>query len=220
MFDLSDDTALYAQYGTGAQHNISIVTISSLWRESQMVESEQIELGLKHQVAGTGFQWNVALFAIVKNNLTEDNPNSANPADVIVVPEQTSQGVEVGFTYAATEAFQFYGNAAVLNAETNTGATPNAVPEETYNLGVAWDIDGKVRVLADARYVGDRFFATNPVPAYTVVDASLRWNANDDVSFTFKVDNLFDELYASGTYSGNWLVGKPRTGSLSVDFRF
>lgn len=220
VFDLSDDTAFYAQYGTGAQHNISIVTISSQWRESEMVESEQIELGVKHQVAGTGFQWNVALFDIVKNNLVEDDPNNANPAIVIVVPEQTSQGVEIGFSYSATESFQFYGNAAVLNAETDTGATPNAVPEETYNLGIAWDIDGKARVLADARYVGDRFFATNPVPAYTVVDASLRWNASDDVAFTFKVDNLFDELYASGTYSGNWLVGKPRTGSLSVDFRF
>lgn len=220
VFDLSDSTAFYAQYGTGAQHNISIITLSSLWRESSMIESEQIEIGVKHQVTGTGFQWNVALFDIVKNNLTEDNPNSANPADVIVVPEQTSQGVEFGFTYAATDTFQFYGNAAVLNAETNTGTVPTAVPEETYNLGVAWDIAGALRVLADARYVGDRFFADNSLPSYTVVDASLRWGATDDVAFTFKIDNLFDELYASGTYSGNWLVGKPRTASLAVDFRF
>jgi iron complex outermembrane receptor protein len=220
VFDLSDDTAFYAQYGTGAQHNISVITISSLWRDSSMIESEQIEIGVKHQVAGTGFQWNVAVFDIVKNNLTEDNPNSANPADLIFVPEQTSQGVEVGFSYTAAETVQLYGNASVLNAETNTGARPNAVPEETYNVGVAWDLAGAVRVLADARYVGDRFFASNPVPSYTVVDASLRWGATGDVAFTFKVDNLFDELYASGTANGNWLVGKPRTASLAVDFRF
>lgn len=220
VFDLDDSTALYAQYGTGAQHNVSVVTPSSLWRESDMVESEQIEVGVKRQLAGTGFQWNVALFDIVKNNLVEDNPNSLNPNDIIVVPEQTSQGIEVGFTYTASEMLQLYGNAAVLNAETSTGTRATDVPEQTYNLGVAWNLGGDVRVLADARYVGDRFSLANPVPAYTVVDASVRWGATDDVALTFKVDNLFDELYASGAYSGSWLVGKPRTASLSVDFAF
>ena len=82
---------------------------------------EQIEIGVKHRLAGTGFQWNVALFDITKNNLVEDNPNSANPDDLIVVPEQTSQGIEVGFSYTASDVLQFHGNAAVLNAETSTG---------------------------------------------------------------------------------------------------
>lgn len=220
VFDLSDDTAFYAQYGTGAQHNVSVITISSAWRDAEMVESEQIEVGVKHRLAGTGFQWNVALFDITKNNLVEDDPNSANPDDVLVVPEQTSRGIEVGFSYTASDFLQIYGNAAVLDAETDTGATPTATPEQTYNLGAAWSIANRVRLLADARYVGKRFFFDNPVPSYTVVDASLRWDVNDDFGVTFKVDNLFDELYASGTYSGNWLVGKPRTASVSLDYRF
>lgn len=219
VVDLADDTAFYAQYGTGAHHNISVITLSPAWREANMVESEQLEVGVKHQVAGTGLQWNVALFDIVRNNLTEDDPNSPNPADLLIVPEQTSQGIEVGFNLAVSEAFQIYGNAAVLDAETDTGATPTATPEQTYNLGVAWDA-GPVRVLADARYVGDRVFARNPVPSYTVVDASLRWDVNDALGLTVNVDNLFDELYASGTYSGSWLVGRRRTASLALDYRF
>ena len=95
----------------------SVVTGSVLNQEADMIESEQLEIGLKHQVDGTGFAWNVALFDITKNNLIYDDPSSGDPADVIEVAEQTSQGIEVGFTYTASESFQFYGNASTLNSE-------------------------------------------------------------------------------------------------------
>jgi iron complex outermembrane receptor protein len=222
VFDLSDDTALYGQYGTGATHpSNSIVTGAVNNRFADMIESEQLEIGLKHQVAGTGFQWNVALFDITKNNLIYDNPSSGNPDDVIVVPEQVSQGIEVGFTYTATQSFQFYGNAASLNAETETGARPpNYAPEQTANLGFAWGIGDSVRILADARYVGDRLGGI-PIPSYTVVDASVRFDVSDSIGLTIKADNLFDELYAtSNYYDETWMVGKPRTASLAFDFRF
>ena len=42
----------------------SIVTGAVNNRFADMIESEQLEVGLKHQVAGTGFQWTVALFDI------------------------------------------------------------------------------------------------------------------------------------------------------------
>lgn len=186
-----------------------------------MIESEQIELGLKHHVDGTGFQWNVAVFDIVKNNLIVDDPDSGNPDDFFVIPEQTSQGVELGFTYALSGSFQVHGNAAVLDTETDTGERPGTyVPEETYNLGIAWSPSSRVRILADARYVGDRFGAV-PIPSYTVVDASARWDVNDSIGLTLKADNLFDELYASTNYySETWLVGRPRTVSLVFDYRF
>jgi iron complex outermembrane receptor protein len=223
VFDVSDETALYAQYGTGASHPAgTIVNVANTLREADMVESEQIELGLKHQIEGTGLQLNVALFDITMNNLTTDNPNSANPADVIVIPEQTSKGIEVGFTYTASSAFQVYGNAAVLDAETSTGEKPTFTPENTYNLGLAWGIADAVRVIADARYVGKRTTGyPTEIPAYTVVDASVRWNVSDDISLMVKADNIFDELYASAAYLEDlWMVGRPRTLSLAFDYRF
>ncbi|HEY8427939.1 MAG TPA: TonB-dependent receptor, partial [Sandaracinaceae bacterium] len=222
VVDLSDDTVFYAQYGTGATHpTSSVVNASAANREADMIESEQIELGLKHHVDGTGFQWNVAVFDIVKNNLIVDDPDSGNPDDFFVIPEQTSQGVELGFTYALSGSFQVHGNAAVLDTETDTGERPGTyVPEETYNLGIAWSPSSRVRILADARYVGDRFGAV-PIPSYTVVDASARWDVNDSIGLTLKADNLFDELYASTNYySETWLVGRPRTVSLVFDYRF
>jgi iron complex outermembrane receptor protein len=222
VFDLSDDTALYGQYATGAQHpSSSVVTGSVLNQNAKMIESEQLEVGLKRQVDGTGFAWNVALFDITKNNLIYDDPTSGNPDDVLVIPEQTSQGIEVGFTYTAAETFQLYGNASTLNAETETGERPPTyVPEETANLGFMWGIGDSVRLIADARYVGERFGGI-PIPSYTVVDASVRFDVSDKIGLTFKADNIFDELYAtSNYYEETWLVGKPRTASIAFDFTF
>jgi iron complex outermembrane recepter protein len=223
VFDVSDETALYGQYGTGASHpNGTVVNVASTLRQADLVESEQIELGIKHQVEGTGLQFNVAFFDITMNNLTTDDPTSSDPADVIVIPEQTSQGIEVGLTYTASSAFQLYGNAAVLNAETDTGETPTLTPENTYNLGFAWTIADKFRIIADARYVGDREVGyPTKIPSYTVVDASVRWDVSDDIGLVVKADNVFDELYATAAYLEDlWMVGRPRTLSLAFDYRF
>ncbi len=224
VFDLSDDTALYAQYGTGSTHpSGTIVNVTANNREAEMVESEQTELGIKHQVEGTGLQINAALFDITKNNLLIDNPNSGNPNDVLVVPEQTSKGVEIGFTYTASSAFQLYGNASVLNAETNTGSTPTFTPEDTFNLGFAWSLGDSVRIITDARYVGERLtgYPTSPVPSYTAVDASIRWSVSDAIALTLKAENVLDELYATAAYQEDqWMVGRPRTASIAFDISF
>ncbi len=223
VFDLSDETALYAQYGTGASHpNGTVVNIDSTLRQADMIESEQIEVGIKHQVEGTGLQFNVALFDITMNNLTIDDPNSADPEDVILIDEQTSQGIEVGFTYAASPAFQVYGNVAVLNAETNTGETPTNTPENTYNLGLAWNIGDAFRIIADARYVGERLVGLpTTIPSYAVVDASARWNVSDAIGIVVKVDNVFDETYVTATYQPDqWMIGRPQTLSLAFDWGF
>jgi iron complex outermembrane receptor protein len=222
VFDVDDDTALYGQYGTGATHpSDSIVTGAVNNRFADMIETEQLEIGLKHQVTGTGFQWNVALFDITRNNLTYDDPSSGNPADVITVPEQTSQGFEVGFTYTASSAFQVYGNASNANtAIAGAGRPPLYIPERTANVGMAWSMSDSLRLVADARYVGDRFGAI-PIPSYTVVDASVRFDVNDRIGLTFRAENIFDELYApSNYYNETWLVGKPRTAGVAFDFSF
>ena len=221
VYDVDDDTALYAQYGTGATHpSSSVVTASAINAQADMIESEQIEVGVKHQVMGTGLQVNVAVFDIVKNNLIEDDPTSGDPDDLLFIPEQTSTGIELGFTYSFPVALQVYGNLAVLNAETNTGETPLFVPEKTLNAGLAWSIADTVRILADVRYVGERFDSAIPIPAYTVFDASARWDISDKFGLTLKADNLFDERYAtSNYYSDTWILGRPRTLSLALDYR-
>lgn len=222
VYDFSEDTAVYGQYGTGAENpGGSVVTVSGSLREADMVESEQVEIGIKHAVSGTGLQWNVALFDITKNNLLIDDPDSPDPADVIVIEEQTSTGIEIGLNYAASNRLQLHANLVTLDAEDDSGETPTGVPETTWNTGLAWSATESFRLVADLRFVDDRPRGSFMMPSYTVLDASAHFRVNEQLSVILKGDNLTDELYASGSYwSGTWLVGKPRTLSIAADLQF
>ena len=96
------------------------------------------------------------------------------------------------------------------------------MPEETFNLGLVWAPVGKLQLSADGRYVGERAHPDGPIPSYTVVDASARWRFNPDLSVALRLDNVFDELYAVSAYywPNTWLLGKPRTVSLTLDYDF
>ncbi len=222
VYDIADNAVLYAQYGTGATHpSGGLIRAVPINREANFIESEQIEAGIKQQLLGGRLQWSLAWFDIVKNDLIEDDPDSANPDDVISIPEQTSQGIELSFNLQVSDVLQVYGNGSILEAETDTGATPNYVPEETANMGLIWTPNERIRMIADTRYVGERFHPTVPIPSYTVMDASARISLTERLSLTLKADNVFDELYASAENSSTaWLVGKPRTLSLTADYRF
>jgi iron complex outermembrane receptor protein len=222
VYDVNADTVLYAQYGTGATHpSDSIVTASASNRESDFIKSEQVEVGIKQELMDGRLQWTLALFDIVKNDLVEDDPDSGNPGDKIVIPEQTSQGGELGFSFQVNENLQIYGNGSLLEAETQAGIAPIYVPEKTANVGLNWRVLDKLQFIADARYVGERFHPSIPIPSYTVVDASARININNKYSVTVRVDNLTDERYASAAYySSTWLIGKPRTFSVTADYSF
>ena len=75
-------------------------------------------------------------------------------------------------------------------------------------------------VIADARYVGDRFGGIT-IPSFTVVDASARFVLSESLGLTLKVDNLTDELYVSSNYyEETWIVARPRQLSLVMDFSF
>jgi len=222
VYDVVEGTALYAQYSTGADHpSGGVVRATAQNSQADFIETEQFELGIKQQLLDGRLQWSLAYFDITRNNLVEDDPSSLNPDDVISVPEQTSDGVELNFSIQALDSLQIYGNASVLDAEREGKTTP-LVPETTANLGLAWAAVDRLHFIADARYVGEREGSnTPPLPSYTVVDVSARVKLTSDLSLAFRVDNAFDEVYASSTYfTGNWLVGKPRTFSLTADYRF
>ena len=189
-----------------------------------MIETEQFEVGIKHQVEGTGLQINAALFDITRNNLIIDDPNSGNPN----VFCDSRADVARRWRSASPTRRRARSSSTVtlpsLNAETSTGTTPTFTPEETFNLGLAWSIADSVRVITDARFVGDRAHrlpdVANPV-LHGCSTPPLRWDVSDAIGLTVKVDNILDELYATAAYQEDqWMVGKPRTAGIAFDVSF
>ena len=228
VFDLNDATVLYGSYATGATHPTGgIVRVRRANHRADFTETEQIEVGIKQSLLDNRFHWTLALFDIVKNNLIVPSPDPTNPDRQSVIPEKTSQGVEFSLAFALTNALKVTANGALVDVDrTSEGLwDPVEAPEETYNLGLAWAPLDKLQLLADARYVGERFHPVMPsLPSYTVVDTSARWHFNQDLSMVLRIDNVFDELYADTAYYWHdapaWLVGKPRTFNLSLDYHF
>lgn len=222
VYDVTDITTLYAQYTTGATHpSDSIVTASPSNREAGFIESEQTEVGIKQEALDGRLQWTLALFDIVRNDLIEDDPDSGNPGDQILIPEQTSKGIELGVDFQVNQHLQLYANGVILESDTDAGVAALYIPEKTANLGAQWTASEQLQFMADVRYVGERFHPGIPIPSYTVVDASTHLQFTDRLSLALRVDNLFDERYAvSQYYSSTWLVGKPRSLSLTADYSF
>ena len=225
VFDLNDATVLYGSYATGATHPTGgFVRVNRANRQADFIESEQIEVGIKQSLLDNRLHWTLALFDIVKNNLVIDSPGPMDPDRQIVIPEKNSQGVELSLAFALTNALKVTANGTLVDVDrtVTAGGTATEAPEETYNLGFAWVPLDRLQLLADARYVGERFHPVTPMPSYTVVDTSARWHFNQDLSMVLRIDNVFDELYATTAYYWNdtWLVGKPRTYSLSLDYHF
>ncbi len=227
VYDLNDDTAIYAQYSTGETHpnGGDILRVRSNFRESETVTIEQFETGIKQSLFNDRLTWSLALFDIIKKDLLIDDPDSSDPTDVVSIPEQTSQGVEASLHYALSNSLTGYTNIAIVDAERGTGTetipTPY-VPDTTFNTGVLYSPVEFIRIGADIQYVDERPYEDAPLPSYTLLDISLAWIINENTRLTMNVINITDELYASSDHwtGRQWSVGQPRTASLTLDLNF
>jgi len=227
VYDLNENTALYGQYSTGETHpnGGDVLRVRSNYRESDTVEVEQFEVGLKQYLIEGRLSWSLSLFDITKNNLLIDDPDSADPTDRVSIPEQRSRGGEVGLQYALADSLTGYANLSVVDAERDTGSgsisTPY-VPEKTFNSGLLYRPVEFIQLGADIRYVDARPFEDTPQSSYTVLDLSLAWIISEDMRVSMNAINVSDELYASSDHwtGRQWSVAKPRTLSLTVDLGF
>ncbi len=226
-YDVNADTALYGQLSTGETHprGGDVVRVSNSLREADTVEVEQYEIGLKQSLLDERLTWNLAIFDITRKNMLIDDPDSSDPTDFTTVPEQNAQGVEIGFNYAASEKLIAYANAAHVDSERDTGAgdidTPYA-PELTANVGLLYMVTDAIHIGADYRYVDERPYQNQPLPSYSVVDVSMGYAINERVRLMVNAQNVFDEVYATADHwtGGQWLVGRPRTMSMTLDVDF
>jgi outer membrane receptor protein involved in Fe transport len=58
------------------------------------------------------------------------------------------------------------------------------------------------------------------MPSYTVVDLGARWRARQKLTVDVRVDNTLDEIYADSGSSTAWLLGQPRSVTVSMNVVF
>ncbi|MTJ84378.1 MAG: TonB-dependent receptor [Telmatospirillum sp.] len=230
------ETALYAQYATGADPLGSLITTSAPQSLFTLATGRQVEVGAKRSFWNRRGEWTLAAYDIEKNNLLTADP--VNPARTDQIGRQSSHGVEMSVALSLPEGWRVVANGTILSASfdnfsqivggrpvSQNGHVPPNVPERAANLFASWDFLPDWQVRAGLRYVAHRY-ADNAnlllLPAYTVVDGGVRWQATHAVSFDLRIDNAFDTLYATAPYNGGsqWLLGAPRGVMLTTGCRF
>ena len=232
VFAVTDDLSLYGQYATSTEGVSNLLTLNASQQQWDLTTAKQSEVGIKQQFLDNRGEWTLAAYHIVKKKLLSTDP--ANPTVQQQIGQQSSDGIEATLELTLPYAVQLSANAAWVRAEYDEfssgsndyqGNTPVDVPRRTANLWLRKDFAERFTVGAGARYVDERYADnanTTSVPSYTVVDATLDWHLQRDLTLGLQLNNLFDRQYAT-TVSNNgaqWYLGEPRSLFVTADYRF
>lgn len=229
--------SFYGQYATAVDPLGSLVTLSQSLASFDLATGRQIELGVKQSLWDRRFEWTLAAYRIVKEDLLTRDPSSPNPDLVQQIGQQSSRGIEASVSLSLAERWRVDANIAALDArfddfaeEADTGIvsrndkTPTSVPERTANLWVTWNLAEQWRARSGVRYVGKRFVDNAnelELPRYTVVDAAINWAPLSNLLLGASLRNVADKVYPVAAYTtSQWILGQPRTLELQARYRF
>lgn len=238
VWDITPTANAYVQYSTAADPPSGILTTASfsdVMTNSELTTGKQLEVGSKFDFLDGRGSGTVAIYSIERNNIS--TPDPGNPGVSILVGQQSSRGVELAAGLRITRQISAQGNIALVDAQydkfsqvvagvavSRAGNTPQNVPRRVANLWLdyafapGWVAGIGVRNVSSV--YGDAA-NTYGAPAYTLYDAKLDYRFNKAVSFTARVRNLTDKIYAANvTGAPMFFLGEPRFADLTLRMSF
>ena len=238
VFQPVESLSFYGQYSTAVDPLGSIITLSQTLANFDLATGKQVEVGVKQSLWDQRFEWTLAAYRIVKEDLLTQDPSSPSPDVVQQVGQQSSRGIEASIAVSLAERWRIDANVAALDAKfddfgeeddsgdivSRNGKTPTSVPERAANLWVSCALTEQWRVRGGLRYVGKRFVDNAnqlELPSYTVVDAAVDWAPLSNFSIGASLRNVTDKVYPIAAYtSSQWILGIPRTFEVQAHYRF
>jgi iron complex outermembrane receptor protein len=235
VYDPVPSLALYGQYAAASDPVNSFSSIAANQQGFNLSPGNQVEAGVKQSVLSGRVEWTFAAYRIVKEDLL--TPSVINPSLTEQVGRQSSRGVE-GSVALNLGKVRVNLNGTVLRARFDdfkatvggsvvslAGNVPINVPEKSANVLVFWEPAPSWQARAVFRHVGRRFAdntnsAASLIPSYSVLDLGTRWRATSRLAFDLRVDNTLDEVYADSGSATAWLLGSPRSVSVSANILF
>ncbi|HEX2841010.1 TonB-dependent siderophore receptor [Hyphomicrobium sp.] len=239
------DLAFFGQYSVATDPlDVPLLDYAKDISNLKQTTGRQYEIGVKQTLWNGAFEWSLAAYDIVKNDLLVRDYGTFPPS-LTQIGQQSSRGIEAAIGIELGRGWRVDANGALLKAQYDefsyidfstfgmvdySGKVPLLVPEKTGNIWLTWDFAAGWRASAGLQYVGEAFanYAnTIERPAYTVVNAGLQWKPTDKMTLDFRIKNLFDEVYApyvrSYPFDDNMVQGwiaPPRTFEASMSVRF
>jgi len=236
VYNLRPTFTVYGQYSTATDPSGSVGNMSAAAQKMEMMNGRQIEIGAKQAFGGGRGEWTVALYRIVKNNLSAAVPDQ--PGVTQQIGQQSSKGIEASLSYNLGHGVTIDVNGSLLDAKyddffetvsgrtvSRAGNTPTSIPEKLANAWVTWSFLPAWNVRAGVRYVGKRYSDnanTRILDDYTIVDAGLRWDMTEKVALDLRASNALDKFYVpqGGGSTTALTPAAPRTVELTMTARF
>ncbi len=231
-----ENGSVYLSYGTSFNPSAEGFTpsdspTSNTYYDVDPEENSTIELGTKWELLDEKLLLSAALFRTDKENARTVDPT--DPTDVIALDgEQRVQGFEIGFTGLITEQWRVIGGYTYLDSEVTSsnnvleeGNEIANTPPNSFSLWTVHDLPKGFQIGVGAQYVDSRFNNSNEqtrqeAPSFTVVNALLGYQLNENVSFRLNGYNLADEEYIDQLGGGHFVPGQGRSVVLTADIKF
>ncbi|WP_460355748.1 MULTISPECIES: TonB-dependent receptor [unclassified Pseudomonas] len=236
VFALTPETSFYGQVATSTDGIGGLISLSPSQQQYDLSTARQTEIGMKQLFWDQRGEFTLAAYRIVKKKLLTDDPG--NPTLKQQVGQQSSNGLEASLDLQLPHAWQLQANAAIVKARYDdfsevvngqtlsyNGNRPVDVPRRTANLWLNKNLSDDLKAGAGMRYVDARYADManrNELPSYTVVDATLSWQALRNTTLGLQLNNLFDRQYAQSQYNAGqqWILGEPRSFFVTADYTF
>lgn len=237
VVDVTDSANLYASYTSSFEPgdaSASFLTVNAAQTRLDLTRAKQFEAGLKQSFWSGKGEWTAAAYRIVKKNMFVSNPTPG--AGLLNVGQQTSRGIELSLGLRPTERLQVDANLSHVDAQYDefvhngvdyAGRTPSSVPKHVANLGVRYTPLAKLGIGAWVKHVGafytDNIGFANSVrlPRSTVVDLTLDYALEKNVTVSVLLKNAGDELYATtARRDAQVFLGEGRGWEVGVNYRF
>lgn len=230
------DGSVYLSYGTsfnpsGENFQPSDSPTSSSFYDTDPEENRTLELGTKWELLNKRLLLSGGLFRTEKTNARTVDPT--DPTSVTGLDgEQRVQGFEFGFTGLITDQFRMLGGYTFLDSEVvssrnalEEGNELSNTPQNSLSLWAVHDLPKGFQVGVGTQYVGSRFNNSNEesrqqAPDFTLINAMVGYQLNDNVSFRLNGYNLGDKDYVDQLGGGHFVPGAGRSIVLTADIKF
>ena len=218
----------YASYTEGF---VPVSGVDAFGSSFEPEESEQFEVGLKYELPDYNGFLTVALFDLTKNNVLTRDPS--NIFQNVQTGEVNTKGLELEGKVSLLAGLDMTAAYSVLDAEVTKSnnadlyKTPVQVPKHLASLWLNYRMnDGDLRGLeigGGFRYVGSQYSDlanTSETDSYTLLDATVRYHLNENITFALDANNLLDKEYLTTCSSGTCYWGQGQRLTASVKYRW